>query len=357
MFGDIESLFKSFNTLNVPLISNAGITLGFEFMQITSGYCNEGNTSTTSYYGIDKFDTSNTKDYLKIPFTYSDPANAIRDLENQSFLITHSLMGLTSIGGMPAAGARAGFGSGANTGRGALPRNTIPKNPLAGLPQPAHFPNAALDHGVNPIHTRKVATGAAANSKVGVGGRAQFEVGNNVRPQSKWAGTLREYATNRVGETGRLIKTGPPTPHPVPPLPEPVTPVPGPDALPPPPYEPHPPSGPKPRPPPPEYKVPGPPPDPKVPKPKLGKSNSSPSGFGRLKPGGARGTTTIPKAKVPTPKPPVPPPADLPIPKPPSSIWKVLGVVAAIFDVAMTIYGAVEAVKEVNSQPPLRQTC
>jgi hypothetical protein len=122
-FGDIESLFKSFNTLNVPLIGNTGITLGFEFMQITSGYCNEGNTSTTSYYGIDKFDTSNTKDYLKIPFTYSDPANAIRDLENKSFLITHSLMGLTSIGGMLATSYKT---------PGA--RSSIPMNPLPTTP-------------------------------------------------------------------------------------------------------------------------------------------------------------------------------------------------------------------------------
>jgi len=97
--GNIIPISKVFDNLDINLNNRVtGVTLSFNFMNITSGYCNEGTTLNSSIFGIKKFDTSEMKDNLKLPFTYSDPQNAYRDLKGVTFLITHSLMGLTSVG-------------------------------------------------------------------------------------------------------------------------------------------------------------------------------------------------------------------------------------------------------------------
>jgi hypothetical protein len=102
--GNYVNLIKTFDNLNVS-VNVSGPTgrintkqIDFEFMNISSGYCHEGSTSTSSIFGIKTFDTFSQKEHVKIPFTYSDPENAYRDLEGATFLITHSLMDFTGIG-------------------------------------------------------------------------------------------------------------------------------------------------------------------------------------------------------------------------------------------------------------------
>ena len=388
--GDIVPLYKTFSTLSVPLTTNAGITLSFEFMKISSGYCNEGNTGTISYYGIDKFDTSNTKDYLKIPFSYSDPQNAIRDLENKSFFITHSLMGLTSIGGMLPS-----FGK-------SLPRerhwtqisnNVVVNNQVSiGLDKGIVNNQISIANDVKEITAtriqttnagsgvqvtltkktpktlqahvvRNVTTNSAVNSNVGIGSREVITTGTAQRPKS-WSAGLRgvdppkpRTVLHRTGGNIGTIEVPPPRrylPDADPP-PKPAVPLQVPDGGPP--KAPDPPNkwpthdyvagGPKTRTPP-------------VEKPFSfnGDFDPPPQPPNRYK--GISKQFNFRKNRVP----PTPPPRNRQpptIPDPPPTkivtFWKVVAVLGAVVDIATAIYGAVEAIKEVNSQPPVQTTC
>ena len=255
-------IYKPLGTLSIPSIENSGLSLQMDFVIIKGGYCNEGNTGNISYFGINTFDTSETKDYNKMPFTFTGDSvqNVISALENKTFYIRHELVGLAPIGNMPHPVVNTS-GLGRFRGAGAAPPI------IANAARPPSF--------AGPVQPQPGPVTQIANPKP-IAGQIPVRTINNPPPQL-------------LPKPPRIL------------LPKPT-----------------------------------------VPKPP---------------------TTGVPKLPGPIVEP--PPAGKLPIgkgvlrwtPGPSGFIGRMLGPIGAIVAVAMAIKGAVDAIQEINSQQPYKETC
>ena len=93
--GNSVPIYKTFSTLGVTLTENTSLAIQIEFASIISGYCNDGTPG--SIYGIKSIDTSMQKDRVKLPFKFTGGTiqNAIQLLQNKTFRITSTMMGIS----------------------------------------------------------------------------------------------------------------------------------------------------------------------------------------------------------------------------------------------------------------------